>query len=108
MPLNITMPQLGESLAEGTVGKWLKRTGDSIARDEPLVEIITDKVTAEMHPPAEPSMTPPIKAPASAADPATSVLGNIQASTASEHDHDFGRRASPLVRRLAQEHDVDV
>jgi pyruvate/2-oxoglutarate dehydrogenase complex dihydrolipoamide acyltransferase (E2) component len=41
------MPQLGESVSEGTVGRWLKQEGETIKRDEPLVEIITDKVTAE-------------------------------------------------------------
>ncbi|MCC7105233.1 MAG: 2-oxo acid dehydrogenase subunit E2 [Chloroflexi bacterium] len=45
---SITMPQLGESVAEGTIGKWLKRLGDRVARDEPLVEVMTDKVTAEI------------------------------------------------------------
>src|SRR5437762_14374901 len=42
------MPQLGESVAEGTIGKWLKAPGERIERDEPLVEVITDKVTAEI------------------------------------------------------------
>jgi len=44
----VTMPQLGESVAEGTIGKWLKHPGDSVARDEPLLEVITDKVNAEV------------------------------------------------------------
>src|SRR5579885_2832057 len=44
----ITMPQLGESVTEGTIGRWLKKPGDQIARDEPLVEVITDKVNAEI------------------------------------------------------------
>src|SRR5215813_12476660 len=48
MPTTITMPQLGESVSEGTIGQWLKQEGDSIKRDESLVEIITDKVTAEL------------------------------------------------------------
>src|SRR5580765_8240067 len=47
MSTRITMPQLGESVSEGTVGRWLKQEGETIKRDEPLVEIITDKVTAE-------------------------------------------------------------
>jgi pyruvate/2-oxoglutarate dehydrogenase complex dihydrolipoamide acyltransferase (E2) component len=42
------MPQLGESVAEGTIGKWLKQLGDSVAKDEPLLEVITDKVNAEV------------------------------------------------------------
>jgi 2-oxoisovalerate dehydrogenase E2 component (dihydrolipoyl transacylase) len=44
----VTMPQLGESVAEGTIGKWLKQPGDAIAKDEPLLEVITDKVNAEV------------------------------------------------------------
>jgi 2-oxoisovalerate dehydrogenase E2 component (dihydrolipoyl transacylase) len=44
----VKMPQLGESVAEGTIGRWLKQVGDPIARDEPLVEIQTDKVNAEI------------------------------------------------------------
>ena len=44
----VTMPQLGESVAEGTIGKWLKQPGDSVAKDEPLLEVITDKVNAEV------------------------------------------------------------
>src|SRR5204863_686596 len=48
MPTTISMPQLGESVAEGTIGKWLKQPGDQVARDEPLVEVMTDKVNAEV------------------------------------------------------------
>src|SRR5262245_18856568 len=48
MPTTITMPQLGESVSEGTIGRWLKSEGDTVKRDESLVEIITDKVTAEL------------------------------------------------------------
>ena len=44
----VTMPQLGESVAEGTIGRWLKQPGDSVAKYEPLVEVITDKVNAEV------------------------------------------------------------
>lgn len=44
----VTMPQLGESVAEGTVGKWLKKPGDPVAKYEPLLEVITDKVNAEV------------------------------------------------------------
>lgn len=44
----VTMPQLGESVAEGTIGKWLKKPGDPVAKYEPLVEVITDKVNAEV------------------------------------------------------------
>ncbi len=45
---DVKMPQLGESVTEGTLGKWLKKVGDTVAKYEPLVEVITDKVTAEI------------------------------------------------------------
>lgn len=48
MPQNVIMPQMGESIAEGTVTTWLKKVGDKINRDEPLFEISTDKVDAEI------------------------------------------------------------
>src|SRR5258708_18109849 len=48
MATTITMPQLGESVSEGTVGRWLKQEGETVKKDESLVEIITDKVTAEL------------------------------------------------------------
>src|SRR5712664_2692594 len=44
----IKMPQLGESVTEGTVEKWLKREGEFVKRDEPIVEVVTDKVNAEI------------------------------------------------------------
>jgi pyruvate/2-oxoglutarate dehydrogenase complex dihydrolipoamide acyltransferase (E2) component len=49
----VTMPQLGESVAEGTIGKWLKKPGDKVAKYEPLLEVITDKVNAEVPSPFE-------------------------------------------------------
>lgn len=49
----VTMPQLGESVAEGTIGKWLKQPGDKVAKYEPLLEVITDKVNAEVPSPFE-------------------------------------------------------
>ena len=49
----VTMPQLGESVAEGTIGKWLKQPGDHVAKYEPLLEVITDKVNAEVPSPYE-------------------------------------------------------
>src|SRR5947207_4777754 len=52
MPTDVVMPQMGESIFEGTVTKWLKKTGESVQRDEPLFEISTDKVDAEIQSPA--------------------------------------------------------
>src|ERR1700758_5035178 len=48
MPTDIIMPQMGESIVEGTITKWLKKPGDKVQRDEPLFEISTDKVDAEI------------------------------------------------------------
>ena len=50
--IDVLMPQMGESIAEGTVSKWLKKLGDPVKRDEPLFEISTDKVDAEIPAPA--------------------------------------------------------
>jgi 2-oxoglutarate dehydrogenase E2 component (dihydrolipoamide succinyltransferase) len=52
MAQDVVMPQMGESIAEGTVSKWLKKVGDKVDRDEPLLEISTDKVDAEIPSPA--------------------------------------------------------
>src|SRR5215831_11550877 len=49
----IKMPQLGESVTEGTVDRWLKKEGDYVKRDEPIVEVVTDKVNAEIPSPFE-------------------------------------------------------
>ena len=53
----VTMPQLGESVAEGTIGKWLKKPGDHVDKYEPLLEVITDKVNAEVPSPVEGTLT---------------------------------------------------
>ena len=52
MPANVIMPQMGESIFEGTLTKWLKKVGDPVKRDEPLFEISTDKVDSEIPAPA--------------------------------------------------------
>src|SRR5688500_6710762 len=49
---NVVMPQMGESIAEGTIVRWIKKVGDAVDRDEPLFEISTDKVDAEIPAPA--------------------------------------------------------
>src|SRR6266513_345383 len=53
MPTSIVVPQLGESVAEGTVAKWLKAEGDRVRKEEPLVEIQTDKINVEIPSPGE-------------------------------------------------------
>jgi pyruvate dehydrogenase E2 component (dihydrolipoamide acetyltransferase) len=52
MATNVIMPQMGESIAEGTITKWMKKVGERVDRDEPLFEISTDKVDAEIPSPA--------------------------------------------------------
>src|SRR6185369_6241486 len=52
MATDVVMPQMGESIAEGTIVRWIKKVGDKIDRDEPLFEISTDKVDAEIPSPA--------------------------------------------------------
>ena len=50
--IDVIMPQMGESIAEGTISKWLKQSGDAVKRDEPIFEISTDKVDAEIPSPS--------------------------------------------------------
>src|ERR1700716_3654217 len=57
MATEVVMPQMGESIAEGTITKWLKHVGDHVARDEPLFEISTDKVDSEIPSPAAGTLT---------------------------------------------------
>src|SRR4029077_7591847 len=52
MAIDVVMPQMGESIAEGTVVRWIKKPGEKVERDEPLLEISTDKVDAEIPSPA--------------------------------------------------------
>lgn len=143
MAFKVTMPQLGESVTEGTVGAWLKKVGDRIERDEPLVEVITDKVTAEVPSPVEGVVTEIVVAagqtvpvgqviavieteaarvPAGSANGAgrtapvgagdgtgadgTSPDATGRAEAAGEGD--MRRRYSPVVRRLADEHGIDL
>src|SRR6187397_2202215 len=57
MSTDVVMPQMGESIAEGTITKWLKKLGERVERDEPLFEISTDKVDAEIPSPAAGTLT---------------------------------------------------
>src|ERR687895_2109930 len=57
MSTEVVMPQMGESIAEGTITKWLKKIGEHVDRDEPLFEISTDKVDAEIPSPAAGTLT---------------------------------------------------
>src|SRR6266704_3731132 len=57
MAISIVVPQLGESVAEGTVARWLKAVGEKVRKEEPLVEIQTDKINVEIPSPAEGTLT---------------------------------------------------
>ena len=76
MPTDIVMPQLGESIAEGTIVRWLKKVGDTVAKDEPLYEISTDKVDAEIPSPAA-GVLLEIKAQEGETVSVNSVVGSI-------------------------------
>src|ERR1700759_5699578 len=57
MSVSVTMPRLGESVSEGTVTRWLKKEGDHVEADEPLLEVSTDKVDTEVPAPASGTLT---------------------------------------------------
>src|SRR5687768_1345630 len=77
MPTPIVMPQMGESIAEGTIVRWIKKVGDQVDRDEPLFEITTDKVDAEIPSPAAGILTE-ITAKEGDTVSVNSVVGTIQ------------------------------
>jgi len=157
MAVDIVMPQMGESIFEGTITKWLKKPGDKVERDEPLFEISTDKVDAEIPSPsagvlkeikvgegqtvpiqtivgvidaadsaaassapapAKPvaSAPAPAKAPAAAAPPPTisrpaapaPATAPVAASSSSSSSTSERIHSSPLVRRMAKEHGIDL
>jgi pyruvate dehydrogenase E2 component (dihydrolipoamide acetyltransferase) len=144
MPTDVVMPQMGESIFEGTITKWLKKTGDKVQRDEPLFEISTDKVDAEIPAPASgvlqeikvsegntvqvntvvgvigdgsgASASAPAKAAAPTPAPASPASPKKEASApppapsapVPEDEEDSDVRSSPLVRKLAREHNVDL
>jgi pyruvate dehydrogenase E2 component (dihydrolipoamide acetyltransferase) len=150
------MPQMGESIFEGTITKWLKKPGEKVQRDEPLFEISTDKVDAEIPAPTSgvlkeitvpegstvqvnsvvgvidgdgagaapaasgpaataapieaPPTQPPAKAPASAAPtaPAPAPPAPTPATAHEEAEEGERVRSSPLVRKIAKDHNVDL
>ena len=75
--VDIIMPQMGESIAEGTLSRWLKKVGDEIKRDEPIFEISTDKVDAEIPSPAS-GVLPEIRAREGETVPVNSVVAIIE------------------------------
>jgi len=128
----VPMPQMGESITEGTLTKWLKKVGDTVARDEPIFEISTDKVDAEIPSPVSGTLTeikvqegqtvtvgsivavigggaaasapkPAVSAPTPAA--AAPAAASAPAASASAGE---APRSSPLVRKIATENNVDL
>ena len=163
--VDVLMPQMGESIAEGTLSKWLKKLGDEVKRDEPLFEISTDKVDAEIPAPSagvlaeikvQEGQTVPVQtlvavietdkgaaataAPATAASPAAPPVAAAQRAPAAPGgtavsppstspvlprpspsspvvpkgdgaetaDERLRRKSTPLVRKIAAEHQVDI
>src|SRR5215510_3888045 len=83
MPTDVLMPQMGESIFEGTVTKWLKKPGERVERDEPLFEISTDKVDAEIQSPAS-GVLKEIKVNEGQTVPIRTVVALIDAEGAAE------------------------
>ena len=109
--VEVTMPQMGVSVAEGTVVEWRKRVGDWVEADEPIVEISTDKVETEVPSPATGRVTEVLVEVGTTVDVGT-VLARIDTGAtpgvahADEAVHP--PPISPVVRRIAAEHHVDL
>src|SRR6266571_3772751 len=138
MPTDVVMPQMGESIAEGTIVRWIKKVGDQVDRDEPLFEISTDKVDAEIPSPAagvvseirvKEGETVPVNSvvavigsaasaaqakepmaptPTPSAGPAPANTQGASAQAEPNTEDAIRQRSSPLVRKIAQEHHVDI
>ncbi|MGB5702789.1 MAG: biotin/lipoyl-containing protein, partial [Polyangiales bacterium] len=121
MATKVTMPQLGESVVEGTIGKWLVSVGQSVGKDEPLVEILTDKADSELPSPVTGVVTElfagedDIVAVGDAIceideSAEASVTDDAPAPAAPDASPSAGPSAptSPSVRKLAREKDVDL
>src|ERR1700683_5067040 len=81
MAVDVVMPQMGESIFEGTITKWLKKPGEKVERDEPLFEISTDKVDAEIPAPSA-GVLKEIKVNEGQTVPVQTVVGVIDAAGA--------------------------
>ena len=95
MPTDVVMPQMGESIFEGTITKWLKKPGDKVQRDEPLFEISTDKVDAEIPSPAS-GVLSEIKVVEGTTVQVNTVVGSI-----STDGDGAGKQAAPVAKEAA-------
>ena len=93
MPTNVVMPQMGESIAEGTIVRWIKKIGDTVDRDEPLFEISTDKVDAEIPSPGAGVLTE-IKVKEGETVPVNSVVAVIGSASAASASAPAGAPAA--------------
>src|ERR1700690_1889190 len=94
MPTEVLMPQMGESIFEGTITKWLKKPGDTVERDEPLFEISTDKVDAEIPSPAS-GVLSEIKVPEGSTVQINTVVATIGESNGAQASAPAPAAASP-------------
>jgi pyruvate dehydrogenase E2 component (dihydrolipoamide acetyltransferase) len=101
MPTEVIMPQMGESIFEGTITKWLKKTGDSVQRDEPLFEISTDKVDAEIPSPAA-GVLSEIKIPEGTTVQINTVVGVINESGSAVAAAPSPAAAAPSTEKPAE------
>src|ERR1039457_1133773 len=132
MPTDVVMPQMGESIFEGTITKWLKKAGDAVQKDEPLFEITTDKVDAEIPSPVAGVLTEikvgegatveinTVVAVIGGSTPNASVSTSIapaiakpsapapKAQLATRQVPGERIRSSPLVRRIAADNSLDL
>src|SRR6478735_6926867 len=132
MATDVVMPQMGESIAEGTIVRWIKKVGEKVDRDEVLFEIATDKVDAEIPSPAA-GVVSEIRVKEGETVPVNSVVAVIGTSATATADKAAGeataapptsapsaahaplstedalhQRSSPLVRKIAKEHNIDI
>src|SRR6516225_4590241 len=101
MPTDVMMPQMGESIVEGTITKWLKKPGDRVQRDEPLFEISTDKVDAEIPAPAA-GILKEIKVAEGATVQVNTIVGVIDAEGSAVTAAPLPKASAPAVSPAPQ------